>query len=84
MPVFLVCSETDRPDLEKKVKKEFEDHCYVLRTDSQWLVDAEKTTEEVAEKLEISEGGFDGVVVFLATSNWGYYRSSLWEWMELD
>ncbi len=84
MPVFLVCSETDRPDLENKVKEEFEDKHYVLRTDSQWLIDADKTTDEVSEKLGIKEGAFGGVVVFLTTNNWGYYRSTLWEWMELD
>ena len=84
MPVFLVCSETDLPDLESKVKEEFKEHYYVLRKDSQWLIDAEKTTEELSEKLGIKEGDFRGVVVFLTTNNWGYYRSSLWEWLELD
>ena len=84
MPVFVVCSEKDNPDLENKVREEFEDHYYVLRTDSQWLIDAEKTTEDMVNKLGIKEGGFEGVVVFLATNNWGYYRRSLWEWLELD
>ena len=64
MPVFLVCSETDLPDLESKVKEEFKEHYYVLRKDSQWLIDAEKTTEELSEKLGIKEGDFRGVVVF--------------------
>ena len=86
MPVFLVCSERDNRGLGAKIKSTFPgDEHYVLREGSQWLIDAEKTTQDVAGELGITKDGhLRGTVVFLVSSHWGLHRSSLWEWMELD
>ena len=86
MAVFLICSENDNPDLYAKIGEKFpDDKHYTLRRDSQWLIDSEMTTKQVAKELEIGEGKEpDGVVVFLASNWWGYFRASLWEWMESD
>ena len=92
MPDFLVCSRKDNPALEAKIKNEFpDDNHYILRQGSQWLIDAEQTTKELADRLGITKNGgspqkgeFSGAVVFLVSSYWGYYGKSLWEWLELD
>lgn len=86
MPVFLVCSENDNRDLEAKIKNTFPgDEHYILRAGSQWLVDAEKTTQDIAGELGITKDGhFNRTVVFLVSNYWGVHKSSLWEWMELD
>ena len=92
MPDFVVCSLKDNPDLEAKIKKEFsENNHYILRQGSQWLIDAEQTTKELAERLGITQNGssprqgeFPGSVVFLVSTYWGDHRKSLWEWLELD
>ena len=86
MPVFLVCSETDNRNLSAKIKSAFPgDQHYILREGSQWLIDADKTTKDVAGELGIKkDGGLERTVVFLVSSYWGFHKSSLWEWMELD
>ena len=86
MPVFLVCSEKDNRDLEEKIKSTFpDDEHYILREGSQWLIDAAKTTQGVAGELGIKKDAqIEGTVVFLVSTYWGFHKSSLWEWMELD
>lgn len=92
MPVFLVCSETDNRNLEAKIKSAFpDDEHYILREGSQWLVDTEKTTQDVAAELGIKKdrkienaGQIERTVVFLVSNYWGFHRASLWEWMELE
>ena len=86
MPVFLVCSSRDNRDLGAKIKSVFPgDEHYILREGSQWLIDTDKTTQDVAGEIGIRKGsGIKGTVVFLVSSYWGLHRSSLWEWMELD
>ncbi len=86
MPVFLLCSEKDNRSLEAKIKSTFPgDEHYVLREGSQWLIDAEKTTQDVAGELGITKDGhIERTAVFLVSSYWGFHKSSLWEWMELD
>ena len=84
MPTFLICSEVDSVDLQETIKKKFAEDHYILRDKSQWVVDAEKTTKEVAEELEIGEKLGVGVGVFLVTNHGGWHDSSFWEWMELE
>lgn len=86
MAVFLICSEKDNPDLYAKIGEKFpDDNHFVLRQGSQWLIDSQKTTKQVAKELEIGEGDNPvGAVVFLASNWWGYSRASLWEWMESE
>ena len=84
MTVFLIVSDTDNPDLAGRIAEEFpkDDH-YVL-SNNQWLVDANKTTGEVAKSLDVIDGKFGKVVVFSVSAHSGYHKQSLWEWMQLD
>ena len=84
MATFLVCSLTDRPDLEEKITQAFPDEVYVLRADSQWLVEADETTQKVGEKLEIEGGKYGSVVVFPVANWWGWHRAAVWEWLDLE
>ncbi len=83
MPTFIIVSENDSPVLGSRIKKHFPDDHYVLRPNSQWLVDVEKTTRDVAEELEFGDET-GAAVVFLASNHWGRFRKDLWEWLELD
>ena len=85
MPTFIICSSTDSPELEKKIVEGFPDDYFILRENSQWLVDAEKTTVELSDSLEIRAGPKSlEAVVFLTSSYWGAHRTDLWEWLELE
>ena len=84
MTVFLIVSDDDNPDLAGRIAEVFpEDNHYVL-SNNQWLVDASKTTDEVAKSLDVIGGNFGKVVVFSVTGHSGYHKQSLWEWMQLD
>lgn len=82
MPTFIIVSENDSPELSSKIKAQYPDDHYVLRPNSQWLVDVEKTTKDVADELIDDKTG--AAVVFLASNHWGRFRKDLWEWLELD
>ena len=85
MPVFLVLSEEDKPELATAIQEKFKDKWYALKPASQWLLDAEKTTTEVMEELDLGGGEkYGGVAVFLVTNWAGYHNKNLWEWLELD
>ena len=88
MPTFIICSSTDSSELEKKIVEGFPDHYFILRKNSQWLVDAEKTTVELSDSLEIGTAESDikslPVVVFLTSTYWGEHRTDLWEWLKLE
>lgn len=84
MTVFLIVSDDDNSDLAGRIAEEFpkDDH-YVL-SNNLWLVDASKTTGEVAKSLDVIDGKFGKVVVFSVSGHSGYHKQSLWEWMQLD
>lgn len=84
MATFLVASEEDRPDLEAKIAEEFGEEHYVLRKGSQWIVEAEMTTPEVTDALDIRDGTYGRAVVFATSNYFGWHYRSLWEWLELD
>ena len=84
MATFIVVSEEDSPSLAEKIALEFEDEFYILRNDSQWLVEAESTTPEVVEALEIKGDKYGRAVVFAVSNFHGWHKRSLWEWLELD
>lgn len=84
MATFIVVSEEDSPSLAEKIALEFEDEFYTLRENSQWLVEAESTTPEVSEALEIKGDKYPRTVVFAVSNYHGWHKHSLWEWMELD
>ena len=84
MPVFLIVSAQDKnPELETKIKTSFPDDHYVL-ADNQWLIEAEETTKDLAEKIGIRDGGFGSAVAFRIEGYSGYNATSLWAWLELD
>ena len=83
MPVFLIVSEKDSPDLHAEIERVFPDKSFALSGD-QWLVDAEETTKDMHKELGIGEGRYGRVVVFKIDGYSGYHRKSLWEWLQLD
>ncbi len=83
MPVFLIVSEEENNPLQRRIVESFPEDHYIL-SKNQWLVDAEKTTEEVAETLDIWSAGAGAAVVFGVESHSGYHRKSLWEWLKLE
>ena len=84
MATFFVASEEDSPSLAAKIAQEFKGEFFTLREDSQWLVEAEKTTPEVTEALNIKDGTYGLAVVFAVSNFHGWHKRSLWEWLELD
>ncbi len=83
MPVFLIVSDAENPVLEEKIKNSYpKDH--FLLSHNHWLVDAEETTEEVADKLGIRGGGAGRAIVFGVGSHSGFHRKSVWEWLKLE
>ena len=86
LQTFIICSSTDSQDLQKKIIKEFNkgDNYYIVRNDSQWIVAADMTTQQVYEKIEIDGDRKPNVVVFLTANYWGLHNKDMWEWLELD
>ena len=84
MATFIVVSEADSPSLAAKIAREFEGEYFTLREGSQWLVEAEKTTPEVSDSLDIKDDTYGSVVVFAVSNFHGWHKLSLWEWLELD
>lgn len=84
MPTFLICSEFDSVELQETIKRKFDENYYILREESQWVIDAEKTTKEVYHELEAGEKLGIGVVVFSVGNQEGWHDASFWEWMDLD
>ena len=83
MPVFLIVSEKNNPDLQAKIAEAFPDEVFVLSR-NHWLVDAKETTSDMKKELDISEGRFGRVAIFKIDSYSGYHKKSLWEWLQLD
>ena len=83
MPTFIVVGGKESSVLEARVKEQYPEDHYVLRRHSQWLVEAEKTTKEVADGLDLNEET-GPAVVFLTSGYWGFYGNDLWEWLKLD
>ena len=83
MPVFLIVSEAENPVLKEKIKDSYPKDHFVL-SHNQWLLDAEETTEEVAEKLGIRQGEAGPAIVFGVESQSGFHRKSVWEWLKLE
>lgn len=84
MPTFLIVSSEAKPDLAKKIKDTFGgEEFYTLGAD-QWLVEADETTQDVAEKLGVRQGDFGQAVVFRVDTWSGYHVTSLWEWLQLE
>ena len=83
MPAFLITSDENNPELEKKITEAYPEDHYVL-TGNQWLISAETTTKDLAEKLNIYGGGVGRALVFSVDNYSGYYKKSLWEWLKLD
>ena len=84
VPTFIICSTPDSPETEQKVLEAFgnDDSAYVIRENSQWLVAAEMTTQQVHEKIELESKV--KVVVFLTTNYFGHHNKDMWEWLALE
>ncbi len=83
MATFIVVSEEDNPLLAAKIAQEFKGEYFTLREDSQWLVEAEKTTPEVSDALDIKSDTYGRAVGFAISNFHGWHKRSLWVWLEL-
>lgn len=87
MSTYLIVSDAGRPDLDAAIKSKFDDAYHM--NDRAWLVEAEETTQQLAEALEIrgegeKKGKFGRTVVFLVTNWSGFHGRDLWEWLQTD
>ena len=83
MTVFLIVSEEENALLQRRIVESFPEDHFIL-SKNQWLVDAEKTTKEVADTLGIRSGDAGTAVVFSVENHSGYHTKSLWEWLSLE
>ncbi len=87
MAIYLVCTEGDAPGLQERITSKYPEDFFVFRENSAWLVNADKTTEELARQLGLyaGKGGeSNGTGVVFRLSNYtGFDRKAMWEWLEL-
>lgn len=82
MQVFLVLAETDRADLDDRIRKEFGDNSKRI-TSGQWLVAANDTPQGVSKRIGIEHGSFGRVMVTIVSQYWGWHDKEIWSWIEL-
>ena len=81
MPLFSICGVEDEK-IHKAVERAYpKDHIKVWP--GFWFVVDEATTQQVSDKLRISDGSLGQVVVNAVTSYWGYGPKNLWEWLSV-
>ena len=81
MAVFAVIAPDVDPRLGPSVRGAFPDSFYKI-TDTQFLVSAPKlTTNQVAEKLNSSDGKVGRVLILRFASFTGWHSKDLWEWI---
>lgn len=83
MPTFLIFSEKKHEALGDKIREIYPDDHYDLGA-GKWLIEAEKTTKDVAEEIGIRGGAFGRAVVFKVDTFSGFHSKSLWEWLSLS
>lgn len=83
MAAFAVISTAPNDALAKHIAATYPDMSLSL-SNSLWLVaDANKTTQEVCEKLNIKQGGFSNAIVLKIESYFGFAAPTIWEWIKV-
>jgi hypothetical protein len=87
MTIFVLMMPTPQPALAQKVQAEFNGNSLSI-TDTQWLISASGTAQEVSTRLGITDPTNPsaqpvGVGIVFATSGYfGRAPSNIWEWLK--
>jgi len=86
MTIFAILLPRMQPDLEAKIKSEFESNALKV-TDTQWIVSTTGTAQEVSAKLGIYDPAHPEVIigqgiVFATSGYFGRAPANVWEWIK--
>jgi hypothetical protein len=83
MPLFAVVAKTNAEAVRQKAKEQFGDSLYELKPDT-WIIDANTTSADLADKLGIRNDPSVGSGLVVAMSGYsGRAETDLWEWLKV-
>lgn len=83
MPIFAVIAKTNADAVRQRVKEQFADSLYELKSDT-WIIDVNTTSTDLADKLGIRNEPAIGSGLVVAMSGYaGRAENDLWEWLKV-
>ena len=82
MAIYAILAAGGNDALRDRIESLFPDDSYTV-ADAQWLISADLTTNQLAEKLEISGGRIGSALVLRVTTYYGWHDPEIWDWLEL-
>ena len=77
MQVFAIFDVSNPDRIRGRIKTQFSEY-YDCGTNSFFVADTNKTTQQIAESVGLDQ---ERGIVMPVTSFWGYHDSELWEWI---
>lgn len=83
MAVFSISSRSTKPELKSRIEEVYPDGQRWQFSDQTWFVVDTSAPTEIAEKLNVKEGGIGGTIIARMSGNyWGRAPSDFWEWLK--
>ncbi len=84
MAVFAILPKANSPELERRIREAVPEADFYKLSDVQFLVSAELTARQLADKLEVTTNrDLPPTAVFSVSNFSGRHSPDVWEWMKL-